>query len=197
MEQDNKIYALYDEKHKNKIVALMNTLNIISELSVEDVVELLNNYEKDVFHYEQLLRKNAKTIDSVKKELFTYKLHYSNANNTTREMQATIDKLRYYNKLLNNELYEKVQTIDKLNKKIKQLEDENYKNIHTYEHCYNEVSNKLYAYKQLFKSLARNAAGIQDICSNAANCDEISCNGKKVIIKNGKQIIEMEFDNGK
>lgn len=67
MEQ-KQIYAIYDKKHKNKVVALMNTLNIISELSAQDVVELLNNYEKDVFHYEQLLRKNAKTIDKLRRD---------------------------------------------------------------------------------------------------------------------------------
>ena len=153
MEQ-KQIYAIYDKKHKNKVVALMNTLNIISELSAQDVVELLNNYEKDVFHYEQLLRKNARTIDNIKKELSNYKLRDSN-----------VERLQ----LVNKEQYE---ANAKLCKEI---------------NCY----------KQLLKSLSENAAGIQDICSNAANCDEISCNGKKITIKNGKQIIEMEFDNGK
>ena len=153
MEQ-KQIYAIYDKKHKNKVVALMNTLNIISELSAQDVVELLNNYEKDVFHYEELLRKNARTIDNIKKELSNYKLRDSN-----------VERLQ----LVNKEQYE---ANAKLCKEI---------------NCY----------KQLLKSLYENAAGIQDICSNAANCDEISCNGKKITIKNGKQIIEMEFDNGK
>ena len=153
MEQ-KQIYAIYDKKHKNKVVALMNTLNIISELSAQDVVELLNNYEKDVFHYEELLRKNARTIDNIKKELSNYKLRDSN-----------VERLQ----LVNKEQYE---ANAKLCKEI---------------NCY----------KQLLKSLSENAAGIQDICSNAANCDEISCNGKKITIKNGKQIIEMEFDNGK
>ena len=153
MEQ-KQIYAIYDKKHKNKVVALMNTLNIISELSAQDVVELLNNYEKDVFHYEQLLRKNARTIDNIKKELSNYKLRDSN-----------VERLQ----LVNKEQYE---ANAKLCKEI---------------NCY----------KQLLKSLSENAAGIQDICSNAANCDEISCNGKKITIKNGKQIIEVEFDNGK
>ena len=93
MEQ-KQIYAIYDEKHKNKVVALMNTLGMISELSAQDVVELLNNYEKDVFHYEQLLRKNAKTIDSIKKELFTYKLRANNDNNTT----VNVERLQLVNK---------------------------------------------------------------------------------------------------
>ena len=153
MEQ-KQIYAIYDKKHKNKVVALMNTLNIISELSAQDVVELLNNYEKDVFHYEELLRKNARTIDNIKKELFNYKLRDSN-----------VERLQRVNK-------EQQEANARLCKEI---------------NCY----------KQLLKSLSENAAGIQDICSNAANCDEISCNGKKITIKNGKQIIEMEFDNGK
>ena len=93
MEQ-KQIYAIYDKKHKNKVVALMNTLGMISELSAQDVVELLNNYEKDVFHYEQLLRKNAKTIDNIKKELFTYKSRANNANNTTYD----VERLQLVNK---------------------------------------------------------------------------------------------------
>ena len=153
MEQ-KQIYAIYDKKHKNKVVALMNTLNIISELSAQDVVELLNNYEKDVFHYEQLLRKNARTIDNIKKELSNYKLRDSN-----------------------------VERLQRVNKEQREANARLCKEIN--------------CYKQLLKSLYENAAGIQDICSNAANCDEISCNGKKITIKNGKQIIEMEFDNGK
>jgi len=210
MEQ-KQIYALYDKKHKDKIVAFMNALNIISELSAEEVVELLNNYEKDCVAYEQLLRKNARTIDSIKKELYTYKLRASNANNTTREMQATIDKLRRDNKALrdtndhlqkgitlrNNELYEKIETIDRLNKKVKQLENDNNKNLHTYDHYYKEVSSKLYSYKQLLKSLARNAIGIQDICNNAVNCNEISCDGKNITIKNDNQTVDVEVDNDK
>ena len=218
MEQ-KEIYAIYDEKHKNKIVAFMNTLNLISKLSVQDVVELLNNYEKDCFAYEQLLRKNAITIDSIKKELFTYKLRANNANNTNCEMQATIDKLRRHNKGLketitslqntidrlnksiafrDNELVTTAKTIDRLNKKVQQLEDDNNKNMHTYDHCYKEVSSELYAYKQLLKSLARNAVGIQDICNNAVNCNEISCDGNNITIKNGKQTIDVEVDkNGK
>ena len=153
MEQ-KQIYALYDKQHKNKVVALMNTLNIISELSAQDVVELLNNYEKDVFHYEELLRKNARTIDNIKKELFNYKLRDSN-----------VERLQQVNK-------EQREANAKLCKEI---------------NCY----------KQLLKSLSENASGIRDICSNAFNCDEISCDGKKITIKNDKQIIEMEFDNGK
>ena len=153
MEQ-KQIYAIYDKKHKNKVVALMNTLNIISELSAQDVVELLNNYEKDVFHYEELLRKNARTIDNIKKELSNYKLRDSN-----------------------------VERLQRVNKEQREANARLCKEIN--------------CYKQLLKSLYENAAGIQDICSNAANCDEISCNGKKITIKNGKQIIEMEFDNGK
>ena len=148
MEQ-KQIYALYDKKHKNKTVALMNTLNIISELSAQDVVELLNNYEKDVFHYEELLRKNAKTID---------KLRRDNKELSDSTSSRNVERLQLVNSRLCKEI-----------------------------NCY----------KQLLKSLASNAAGIQDICSNAANCNEISCNGKKVTIKNGKQIIEMELDNGK
>lgn len=196
MEQ-KQIYAIYDKKHKNKVVALMNTLNIISELSVEDVVELLNNYEKDCFAYEQLLRKNARTIDSIKKELFTYKLRANNANNTNCEMQDTIDKLRRHNKGLKETITSFQNTITRLNKKILQLEDDNNKNIHTYDHCYREVSSELYAYKQLLKSIARNAVGIQDICSNAINCDEISCDGKNITIKTGVRTIDLEVDNGK
>ena len=196
MEQ-KQIYAIYDDKHKNKIVAFMNTLNMISKLSVEDVVELLNNYEKDCFAYEQLLRKNARTIDSIKKELFTYKLRANNANNTNCEMQATIDKLRRHNKGLKETITSFQDTIDRLNKKIQQLEDDNNKNIHTYDHCYKEVSSELYAYKQLLKSLSRNAVGIQDICNNAVNCNEISCDGNKITIKNGKQTINVEVDDGK
>ena len=160
MEQ-KQIYAIYDKKHKNKVVALMNTLGMINELSAQDVVELLNNYEKDVFHYEQLLRKNARTIDNIKKELFNYKSRANNANNTTHN----VERLQQVNK-------EQQEANARLCKEI---------------NCY----------KQLLKSLSENSAGIQDICSNAANCDEISCNGKKITIKNGKQIIEMEFDNGK
>ena len=197
MEQ-KEIYAIYDDKHKDKIVAFMNTLNMISKLSVQDVVELLNNYEKDCFAYEQLLRKNAITIDSIKKELFTYKLRANNANNTNCEMQDIIDKLRRHNKGLKETIASLQDTIDRLNKKIQQLEDDNNKNIHTYDHCYKEVSSELYAYKQLLKSLARNAVGIQDICNNAVNCDEISCDGNNIIIKAGKQTIDVEVDkNGK
>ena len=155
MEQ-KQIYAIYDKKHKNKVVALMNALGIISELSVQDVVELLNNYEKDVFHYEQLLRKNAKTID---------KLRRDNKELVDRTSSVNVERLQLVNK-------EQREANAKLCKEI---------------NCY----------KQLLKSLSENAAGIQDICSNAANCDEINCNGKKITIKNGKQIIEMEFDNGK
>ena len=197
MEQ-KEIYAIYGDKHKDKIVAFMNTLNIISKLSVKDVVELLNSYEKDCFAYEQLLRKNARTIDSIKKELFTYKLRANNANNTNCEMQATIDKLSRHNNGLKETITSLQNTITRLNKKIQQLEDDNNKNIHTYDHCYKEVSSELYAYKQLLKSLARNAVGIQDICNNAVNCDEISCDGKNITIKNGKQTIDVEVDkNGK
>ena len=197
MEQ-KEIYAIYDDKHKDKIVAFMNTLNIISKLSVKDVVELLNNYEKDCFAYEQLLRKNARTIDSIKKELFTYKLRANNANNTNCEMQATIDKLRRHNKGLKETITSLQNTIARLNKKVQQLEDDNNKNIHTYDHCYKEVSSELYAYKQLLKSLARNAVGIQDICNNAVNCDEISCDGNNITIKTDKQTIDVEVDkNGK
>ena len=197
MEQ-KEIYAIYDDKHKNKIVAFMNTLNMISKLSVQDVVELLNNYEKDCFAYEQLLRKNAITIDSIKKELFTYKLRANNANNTNCDMQATIDKLRRHNKGLKETITNFQNTIDRLNKKIQQLEDDNNKNMHTYDHCYKEVSSELYAYKQLLKSLSRNAVGIQDICNNAVNCNEISCDGNNITIKNGKQTIDVEVDkNGK
>ena len=196
--KQKQIYAIYDDKHKDKIVAFMNTLNIISKLSVKDVVELLNSYEKDCFAYEQLLRKNARTIDSIKKELFTYKLRANNANNTNCEMQATIDKLRRHNNGLKETITSLQNTIARLNEKVQQLEDDNNKNIHTYDHCYKEVSSELYAYKQLLKSLARNAVGIQDICNNAVNCDEISCDGKNITIKNGKQTIDVEVDkNGK
>ena len=153
MEQ-KQIYAIYDKKHKNKVVALMNTLNIISELSAQDVVELLNNYEKDVFNYEQLLRKNARTIDNIKKELFNYKLRDSN-----------VERLQRVNK-------EQQEANARLCKEI---------------NCY----------KQLLKLLAGNAASIQDICNNAFNCDEISCDGKNITIKNGKQTIKVEVDNGK
>ena len=138
MEQ-TEIYAIYDDKHKDKVVAFMNTLNIISELSAKDVVELLNNYEKDCFTYEQLLRKNARTIDSIKKELFTYKLRANNANNTNCEMQATIDKLRRHNNGLKETITSLQNTIDRLNNKVQQLEEDNNKNIHTYDHCYKEV----------------------------------------------------------
>ena len=152
MEQ-KQIYAIYDKKHKNKVVALMNTLNIISELSAQDVVELLNNYEKDVFHYEQLLRKNARTIDNIKKELCTYKSRDNNATHNVERLQLVNKEQREANAKLCKEI-----------------------------NCY----------KQLLKSLSENAAGIQDICSNAANCDEISCDGNNVIIKNGKQTINVE-----
>ena len=155
MEQ-KQIYAIYDEKHKNKVVALMNTLNIISELSAQDVVELLNNYEKDVFHYEQLLRKNARTIDNIKKELFIYKSRANNDNNTTHN----VERLQLVNK-------EQREANAKLCKEI---------------NCY----------KQLLKSLSENASAIQDICNNAFNCSEISCDGNNVIIKNGKQTINVE-----
>ena len=150
MEQ-KQIYAIYDKKHKNKVVALMNTLNIISELSVQDVVELLNNYEKDVFRYEQLLRKNAKTIDMLKR---------NNKELVDSTSSRNVERLQLVNK-------EQREVNAKLCKEI---------------NCY----------KQLFKSLSENASAIQDICNNAFNCDEISCDGNNVIIKNGKQAISVE-----
>ena len=70
--------------------------------------------------------------------------------------------------------------------------DVHNKNIHTYDHCYKEVSSELYAYKQLLKPLSENASAIQDICNNAINCDEISCDGKNITIKAGKQAISVE-----
>ena len=112
-------------------------------------------------------------------------------------MQDTIDKLRRHNKGLKETITSFQNTITRLNKKILQLEDDNNKNIHTYDHCYREVSSELYAYKQLLKSIARNAVGIQDICSNAINCDEISCDGKNITIKTGVRTIDLEVDNGK
>ena len=150
MEQ-KQIYAIYDKKHKNKVVALMNTLNIISELSAQDVVELLNNYEKDVFHYEDLLRKNAITID---------KLRRDNKELVDRTSSVNVERLQLVNK-------EQREVNARLCKEI---------------NCY----------KQLLKSLSENAAAIQDICNNAFNCDEIICNGKNIIIKNGKQTIDVE-----
>lgn len=213
MEQ-KEIYAIYDEKHKNKIVAFMNTLNMKSKLSAQDVVELLNNYEKDCFAYEQLLRKNARTIDGIKQELFTYKLRANNANNTNCEMQATIDKLRRHNEGLKETIASFQNTIDKLNKKVISLENtvsfnelklnDKRKVIKQFEDSNKELVKentrltiKVSCYKQLLKSLARNAVGIQDICNNAINCDEISCDGKNITIKAGKQTIDVEVDNGK
>lgn len=213
MEQ-KQIYAIYDEKHKDKVVAFMNTLNMTSELSVEDIVELLNNYEKDCFAYEQLLRKNARTIDSIKKELFTYKLRANNANNTNCEMQATIDKLRHHNNGLKETITSLQNTIDRLNKKVISLENtisfnelklnDKRKVIKQFEDSNKELVKentrliiKVSCYKNILKSLARNAVGIQDICNNAVNCDEISCDGKNVIIKTGKQTINVEVDDGK